>query len=60
MEEAFTDHFGEQMTYAGAILHVVLHEDEHRTEVLQILQRLGVQDLPEIDHGLWDHVSRRA
>ena len=29
---------------------------EHRTEVLHILDRLGVPDLPEVDLGVWDHM----
>lgn len=60
LDQTFTDHFGERMSYASAILHVVLHDAEHRTEVLHMLERLGVPNLPEVDHGLWDHVSRRT
>jgi hypothetical protein len=37
---------------------VILHHAEHRSEVLHILERLGVPGLPEVDHGLWDFVSR--
>ena len=59
LDETFLDHFGERMTFGGAIVHVVLHNAEHRTEALHILERLGVTDLPEVDHGLWDH-ERRA
>lgn len=58
LESTFTDGWGEQMRYGGAIVHVILHSQEHRSEILHILQRLGLSDLPEIDHGLWDHVSR--
>jgi uncharacterized damage-inducible protein DinB len=46
------------MTFGGAILHVILHNAEHRTEVLHILERLGVPNLPEIDHALWDYKRR--
>jgi uncharacterized damage-inducible protein DinB len=60
LSDTFVDHYGEHMTYGGAILHVILHNAEHRTEALHILERLGVPDLPEVDHGLWDHVSRGA
>ncbi len=59
LDETFVDHFGERMTFGGAIVHVVLHNAEHRTEALHILERLGVPDLPEVDHGLWDY-ERRA
>ncbi|CAN5203067.1 hypothetical protein BH23CHL1_BH23CHL1_22190 [soil metagenome] len=58
LEDTFVDHFGGQMTFGGAILHVVLHNAEHRTEALHILGRLGVPDLPEVDHGLWDFARR--
>ena len=60
MEETFVDHFGERMRYGGAIVHVVLHNAEHRTEALHILSRLDLPEVPEVDHGLWDHVSRGA
>jgi uncharacterized damage-inducible protein DinB len=58
LDETFVDHFGGPMTFGGAILHVVLHNAEHRGEVLHILERLGVPDLPEVDHGLWDFKRR--
>ena len=58
LDDTFVDHFGERMTFGGAIVHVVLHNAEHRTEALHILTRLGVPDVPEVDHGLWDHVMR--
>lgn len=60
LEETFTDYFGEPMRFSGAIVHVVLHNAEHRTEALHILERLGVPDLPRVDHGLWEHLSRGA
>jgi uncharacterized damage-inducible protein DinB len=58
LDETFVDHFGEAMTFGGAIVHVVLHNAEHRTEELHILERLGVPDLPEVDHGFWEHERR--
>lgn len=58
LDDTFVDHFGGQMTFGGAVLHVILHNAEHRGEALQILQRLGVPDLPEVDHGLWDFERR--
>jgi uncharacterized damage-inducible protein DinB len=58
LDDTFVDHYGFPMTFGGAILHVVLHDAEHRPEVLHILERLGVPDLPEIDHGLWDFKRR--
>jgi uncharacterized damage-inducible protein DinB len=60
LDETFTDSYGEPMRFGGAIVHVVLHDEGHRLEALHILSRLGVPDLPELDHALWDHVSRGA
>ncbi len=60
LDDTFVDHFGERMRFGGAIVHVVLHNAEHRTEALHILARLGMPDPPEVDHGLWDHLSRGA
>lgn len=59
LDEAFTDHWGEQMTFSGAILHVVLHNEGHRNEIVHMLLRLGCGEI-EVDHALWDHVSRGA
>ena len=58
LDDTFVDHFRERMTFGGAIVHVVLHDTEHRSEALHILERLGVPDLPEVDHGLWDLAAR--
>jgi carboxymethylenebutenolidase len=58
LDDTYVDHFDAPMTFGGAILHLVLHHEGHRTEVLHILERLGVPDLPEVDHGLWDFVRR--
>lgn len=55
LEDTFVDHFAARKTFGGTILHVVLHDAEHRTEALHILERLGVPDVPEVDHGLWDY-----
>lgn len=60
LDDAFVDHFGGHMTFGGAILHVVLHDAEHRAEALHILQRLGAPDLPEVDHGFWGLTVRGA
>lgn len=58
LEDTFTDHFGGQMTFGGAILHVILHNAEHRTEAVHILGRQGLPEVPEVDHGLWDFKRR--
>jgi uncharacterized damage-inducible protein DinB len=55
LDDTFIDHYAARKSFGGTILHVVLHNAEHRTEALHILERLGVPDLPEVDHGLWDY-----
>jgi uncharacterized damage-inducible protein DinB len=54
LDDTYIAHFNAPMRYGGAFVHVILHNDEHRTEVLHILQRLGVPNLPEVDYALWD------
>src|SRR5215213_8172030 len=60
LDDTFRDHYGLPMTYGGAILMVILHNEAHRTEVLHIFARLGVPELAqvEVDHGLWDFKRR--
>ena len=36
-----------RLTFGSAIIHVVEHNAQHRGEVLHMLDRLGVPDLPE-------------
>jgi uncharacterized damage-inducible protein DinB len=55
LDETFIDHYDARKSFGGTILHVVLHNAEHRTEALHILERLEVRALPEVDHGLWDY-----
>lgn len=58
LEETFTDSFGQPMTFGGAVLMVILHNEGHRTEATHILARLGLPEVPEVDHGLWDFERR--
>ncbi|HRA48381.1 MAG TPA: DinB family protein [Thermomicrobiales bacterium] len=41
-------------TLGGGILHVITHNMVHRTEMLHILARLGLDNLPEGDLMAWD------
>jgi uncharacterized damage-inducible protein DinB len=41
-------------SYGGAILHVITHNMHHRGEVLHMLSRLGLDDLPEGDLLGWE------
>jgi uncharacterized damage-inducible protein DinB len=54
--ETFVDHYEVRHSFAGTILMVIEHNAEHRTEVLHMLQRLGVPNLPEVDLGVWDYL----
>jgi uncharacterized damage-inducible protein DinB len=60
LDDTFGDHYSSAMTFGGAILHVVLHDEGHRMEAVHILARLGVPELAqvEVDHGLWDFKRR--
>ncbi len=60
LDDTFVDQYAARKTFGGTIIHVVLHNAEHRTEALHILERLGVPDLPEVDHGLWDYQTLNA
>ena len=55
LDGTYVDHYDARKSFGGTILHVVLHNAEHRTEALHILERLGMPDVPEVDHGLWDY-----
>jgi uncharacterized damage-inducible protein DinB len=46
-------------TYAGTILHVITHNHMHRSEVLHMLQRLGLSDLIEGDVLGWEAARKQ-
>lgn len=43
-----------EKTYGGAILHVITHNMHHRGEILHMLARLGLKNLPEGDLLGWE------
>jgi uncharacterized damage-inducible protein DinB len=49
-----------QKSFGGAIGHVITHNMHHRAEVLHIMKRLGMQDLPEGDLMGWDQRIRSS
>ncbi|MCC6793362.1 MAG: DinB family protein [Thermomicrobiales bacterium] len=53
LDDTYIDHYEVRKSMAGTILHVALHNAEHRGEAVHILARLGLPDV-EVDHGLWD------
>ncbi|MES2794125.1 MAG: DinB family protein [Planctomycetota bacterium] len=57
-DEKWVDHLDNpptQKTYGGAIAHVITHSMHHRAQLLYLLRRLGVDDLPEGDVLSWEH-----
>ncbi len=60
--ETYTDYLDDpptQKTYGGTIAHLITHSMNHRSEVLHILQRLGVTDLLEGDGLSWEWYNQR-
>jgi uncharacterized damage-inducible protein DinB len=55
LDDTYLDAWGMRQTLGGTILHVVLHDAVHRGDVLHILARLGLPDLPEGDPLEWEH-----
>ena len=45
-------------TYGGAIAHIITHSMHHRAQLLYLLRRLGVRDLPEGDVLSWEQQLR--
>jgi uncharacterized damage-inducible protein DinB len=58
-DETLTDFYGEHPTFGSAILHVMVHDAEHRSEIVHILNRLGLPEVPEVDLALWDLQRQR-
>ena len=49
-----------EKTYGGAIAHLLTHSMHHRGEILHLLHRFGVPDLPEGDVLSWEEAVRRG
>ena len=49
-----------QKSFGGAIGHVITHNMHHRAEVLHMMHRLGMENLPEGDLMGWDRRTRLA
>ena len=50
-----------ERSYGGTIAHVITHSMHHRAQILAMLKRLGVPDLPEGDVLSWeDSLSERS
>jgi uncharacterized damage-inducible protein DinB len=44
-----------EKSYGGAIAHIITHSMHHRAQLLYLLRRLEVRDLPEGDVLSWEH-----
>lgn len=49
-----------EKTLGGAIAHVVTHSMHHRAQLLFMLRRLGINDLPEGDVLTWEEQAARV
>ena len=49
-----------ERTFGGTIAHVITHNMHHRAQLLFMLRRLGVQDVPEGDVLSWEEGSRNS
>ncbi len=61
LDEEWTDTLDDPPTaksYGGAIAHVLTHDMHHRGELLHMLHRLGLPDLPEGDVLTWEATLR--
>ena len=58
LDERFTDAYGYRHSYGATIVQVILHAHGHRTEVLHMLERLGVEGLPDGDPQEWEWFLR--
>jgi uncharacterized damage-inducible protein DinB len=57
VDETFTDHYGITQTFGATIIQVILHNHQHRSDLLHMLQRLGVPGLPDGDPQEWEHLT---
>lgn len=55
LEDTFVDHWDVRKSMGGTILAVTQHDAEHRTEIVHMLHRLGLTEVPEVDLGAWDY-----
>ena len=53
--DTYQDHYSVRKSFGGTVLMVVEHNEGHRFDVLHILTRLGVPNLPEVDLGVWEY-----
>ena len=60
LDDTYVDHYQVRKSFGGTILMVVQHNAEHRTEIVHMLTRLGVPNVPEVDYGVWDYLQHNT
>jgi uncharacterized damage-inducible protein DinB len=61
LDDLWVDKLGDpptEKTYGGAVAHVITHNMHHRSELLHMLARLDLTDLPEGDLLGWEAATR--
>ena len=58
LDETFLDRYDHPQSRGGTILQVVAHGAQHRAEVRHMLNRLGVEDLPDGDPREWEDLTQ--
>jgi len=58
LDDLFADAHGYRQSYGATIVQVILHAHGHRTEILHMLSRLGIEPLPEGDPLEWEWALR--
>ena len=61
LNETFLDTLDDpptRKTFGGAIVHLATHGMHHRAQLLYMLRRLGVENLPEGDALTWEQTTR--
>lgn len=58
LDDTFVDDEGSHLTFGSTFIHLVLHDAQHRSEVLHMLERFGVPDLPEGNPLEWEIITR--
>jgi uncharacterized damage-inducible protein DinB len=48
----------QKKSLGGGIGHLITHSMHHRAQALYLMERLGLEDLPEGDLLGWEHVAR--
>jgi uncharacterized damage-inducible protein DinB len=57
LDETFIDHYDVRQSIGATILQLLMHNQQHRSEIRHMLERLGVPDLWDYDPQEWEHAS---